>query len=66
MEVAAARKQSVEPVYPTKHTEPAQKSQKQEVHPKANEAKGFEHAKASTPVVNTRGQTTGRLLNVTA
>ena len=66
MDVSTVRKPAVQPVQAPKRTEQAQQAHNQEAKPKSAEAKKNTEAKPPTPVVNTQGQTTGRLLNVKA
>ena len=65
MDVSSVKTPPVQPTQAPKRTEAAQEAKKQEV--KAQEAQVKKAAEyQSAPVVNTQGQTTGRLLNVTA
>jgi hypothetical protein len=65
MDVSTVKTPPVQPARPPKQTQATQQAQKHEAKPSEPEVKKApEHRPA--PVVNTQGQTTGRLLNVTA
>ena len=63
MDVSSVKTPPVQPAQPPKRTEKAQQAQSQTAQRQEAEAKKTSESK---PVVNTQGQTTGRLLNVTA
>ena len=65
MDVSTVKKPPTQPVQTAKRPEQAHKLQGYESKYKAPEAKKASETKPS-PVVNTQGHTTGRLLNVTA
>ena len=65
MDVSTVKKPPVQPVQAAKRPEQVQHTQSQESKPRPPEVKKTSEAKP-TPVVNTQGHTTGRLLNVTA
>lgn len=65
MDVSTVKKPPAQPVQAAKRPEQAHKTQGYESRYKESEAKKTPEAKPS-PVVNTQGHTTGRLLNVTA
>lgn len=65
MNVSSVKTPPVQPAQPPKRTEMAQKAQSSEVKHSESEVKKAPESKPH-PVVNTQGQTTGRLLNVTA
>ncbi|MDZ7921299.1 hypothetical protein [Rhodoferax sp.] len=67
MDVSKARPQQVQEIQAAKRTQEVRETQQREVQAKASEAQKTEEPKPKPqPVVNTQGQTTGRLLNVTA
>ncbi len=66
MDVTKAKPQQVQQAQATKRTDEARQTQQRELQAKANEAPKKEQEAKRPPVVNTQGQTTGRLLNVTA
>jgi sorbitol-specific phosphotransferase system component IIBC len=66
MDVSKAKPQQVQQAQAAKHTQEARQTQQREAQAKAySEPKKTEEPKRQ-PVVNSQGQTTGRLLNVTA
>lgn len=65
MDVTAVKRPPVEPVQASKRPEQVQQAKNQESKPRPPEHKSNPEAKPS-PVINTQGQTTGRLLNVSA
>jgi hypothetical protein len=65
MDVSTVKKPPTQPVQAAKRPEQARNLQSYESKSKAPEVKKTSEAKPS-PVVNTQGHTTGRLLNVTA
>jgi hypothetical protein len=65
MDVTTVKKPTVQPAQAAKRPEQVQRSQTSEVKPKEAERPKAAEVKPK-PVVNTQGQTTGRLLNVTA
>ena len=66
MAVTNANPQQVQQAQATKRTDEARQTQQRELQAKANEVPKKEQEPKRPPVVNTQGQTTGRLLNVTA
>lgn len=65
MDVSKARPQQVQETQAAKRTQEVRETQQREVQAKAAETQKTEEPKPK-PVVNTQGQTTGQLLNVTA
>lgn len=65
MDVSSVKTPAVQAAHAPKRPDPAQQAKHDEYKPRPVEAKRQEEAKPP-PVVNTQGQTTGRLLNVTA
>lgn len=65
MEVSNASRPPVEPVQAAKRAEPTAKVSREETRPAPPESKKSTEVRPA-PVVNTQGQTTGRVLNVTA
>ena len=65
MDVSSVKTPPVQPTQPPKRSEAAQQAQNQEVKPKEPTVNKALESRPY-PVVNTQGQTTGRLLNVTA
>ena len=65
MDVSKARPQQVQEAQAAKRTQEVRATQQREVQAKAAETQKTEDPKPK-PVVNSQGQTTGRLLNVTA
>jgi len=65
MDVSKARPQQVQEAQAAKRTQEVRETQQREVQAKAAEPQKTEEPKPK-PVVNSQGQTTGRLLNVTA
>lgn len=66
MDVSTVKKQPAPPPQAAKRPEQAHPTQSQAPKPKSAETRHSAEAKPPTPVVNTQGHTTGRLLNVTA
>lgn len=65
MDISTVKNAPIQPVQATKRPEQAQQAQGYESKPKPPEVRKTTESKPQ-PVVNTQGQTTGRLLNVTA
>ena len=65
MDASSVKKTPVQPVQAPKRTEEAHRNEERESRPKPPEAKKVAEARPA-PVVNTQGQTTGRLVNTTA
>ena len=65
MDVSAVKTQPAQPSQQVKRADEVQQVQKREAQEKENNAKATQQAQAK-PVVNTQGQTTGRILNATA
>lgn len=65
MDVSAVKTQPPQPSQQAKRADEVQQVQKREAQEKENNTKIIQQAQAK-PVVNTQGQTTGRLLNATA
>ena len=67
MDISSVKTAPVQPAQAPKRTLDTQQTQKNEAQPKTSEVKKApEPEPKPAPVVNTQGQTTGRLLNVTA
>jgi hypothetical protein len=66
MDVTKAKPQQVQQAQAAKRTQEARQEQQRELQAKANEEPKKAQESQRKPVVNTQGQTTGRLLNVTA
>ena len=65
MDVSSVKTSAIQPAQSPKRTEGVQKVERSEVKQPEPEVKKQPESRP-TPVVNTQGQTTGRLLNVTA
>lgn len=65
MDVSKAKPQQVQQAQAAKRTQEVRETQQREAQAKATAPQKTEEAKPK-PVVNSQGQTTGRLLNVTA
>lgn len=65
MEVSKAKPQQMQQTQAAQRTQEVRETQQRELQAKAAESQNTEEPKPR-PVVNTQGQTTGQLLNVTA
>ena len=65
MDISSVKTPPVQPTQPPKRSEEAQQAQNRDAKTKEPEVKKLPEAKP-VPVVNTQGQTTGRILNTTA
>lgn len=65
MDVSSVKSPAIQPTPAPKRSEAAQKVSSAEVKPKDPDVKKAPESRPP-PVINTQGQTTGRLLNVTA
>lgn len=65
MDISSVKSPPVQPPQQPKRSEEAQQAQNRDNKPKETEVKKTAEAKPP-PVINTQGQTTGRILNTTA
>lgn len=66
MDVTKAKPQQVQQAQAVKRTDETRQAQQRELQAKANEEPAKTQEPKRQPTVNTQGQTTGRLLDVTA
>jgi len=65
MDVSTVKTQPTQPAQQSKRADEVHQAQKRDAQEKVNNAKITQQTQAK-PVVNTQGQTTGRILNATA